>query len=73
MSIVKFKNQNYEKIRSNCLRKVELYTDPEFPANHTSLFKSKRLLAICNIMLNILRIISKINVYGLFNLVVLRQ
>jgi hypothetical protein len=46
MSIVKFKNQNYEKIRSNCLRKVELYTDPEFPANHTSLFKSKRLNGI---------------------------
>jgi hypothetical protein len=46
MSLVKFKNQNYEKIRSNCLSKVELYTDPEFTANHTSLFKSKRLNGI---------------------------
>ena len=46
MSLVRFKNQNYEKIRSNCLSKTELFTDSEFPANYTSLFRSKRLNGI---------------------------
>lgn len=43
MTIVKFKDQNYDKIKSKCLSNGELFTDHLFPAGDSILFKSKRL------------------------------
>ncbi|XP_063437596.1 calpain-5-like isoform X1 [Mytilus trossulus] len=37
----KFKNQKFGSIKSACLKKGELWEDPEFPANNKSLFFSK--------------------------------
>lgn len=36
-----YKNQKYSSIKSNCLKRGELFEDPEFPANSKSLFYSK--------------------------------
>ena len=36
-----YKNQKYSSIRGDCLKKGELFEDPEFPANNKSLFYSK--------------------------------
>ncbi|XP_052787580.1 calpain-5-like [Mya arenaria] len=36
-----YKNQKYSSIKSDCLKKGELFEDPEFPANSKSLFYSK--------------------------------
>ena len=36
-----YKNQKYGSIRSDCLKRGELFEDPEFPANNKSLFYSK--------------------------------
>ena len=40
-SAVPFKGQKYEKLKKDCLKKGELFKDPEFPANNKSLFYSK--------------------------------
>jgi hypothetical protein len=36
-----FKNQKYSSIKSDCLKRGELFEDPEFPANSKSLFFSR--------------------------------
>ena len=36
-----YKKQKYSSIRSDCLKRGELFEDPEFPANNKSLFYSK--------------------------------
>ncbi len=36
-----YKGQKYSSIKKNCLKKGELFTDPEFPPNAKSLFFSK--------------------------------
>ncbi|KAL4216640.1 Calpain-6 [Mactra antiquata] len=36
-----YKNQKYSSIKSDCLKRGELWEDPEFPANSKSLFFSK--------------------------------
>ena len=36
-----YKNQNYEKIRAECLKNKKLFEDDIFPANNSSLFRVK--------------------------------
>jgi hypothetical protein len=43
MSLVKFNNQDYYKIKSKCRSEGKLFTDAMFPANDSVLFKSKRI------------------------------
>lgn len=40
---VRFKNQDYDKLKSQCLSKGVLFEDNLFPANDSILFKSKRI------------------------------
>ena len=36
-----FRGQDYNSIKKECLKKGQLFEDPEFPANNKSLFYSK--------------------------------
>ena len=36
-----YKNQNYEKIKAECLKNKKLFEDDIFPANDSSLFRVK--------------------------------
>ena len=36
-----FKNQKFSSLKKDCLKKGELFKDPEFPPNNKSLFFSK--------------------------------
>ena len=40
MSVVLYRKQDYEKLRSRLQRAGELFTDPEFPSDASSLFLS---------------------------------
>ena len=42
----------YESVRSTCLETGELWTDPDFPANHSSLFR-QQILILNPVLLNI--------------------
>ena len=37
-----FKGQKYGSLRKACIKRGELFQDPEFPANNKSLFFSKQ-------------------------------
>lgn len=43
MRLLRFENQNYDRLRSSCLSKNKLFVDTVFTADANSLFKSKRL------------------------------
>ena len=43
MRVERFKNQNYEKLKSSCLANNQLFVDSMFPAGPDVLFKSKRV------------------------------
>ena len=38
-----YRDQNYDKIKKNCLKNQTLFEDSEFPANDSSLFKFKKV------------------------------
>lgn len=38
MMVVRYRNQNYSKLKRDCQRHGELFTDPEFPPTIASLF-----------------------------------
>ena len=41
MFMAAYKGQKYNSLKKDCLKKGELFTDPEFPPNAKSLFYSK--------------------------------
>ena len=46
MSLVRFKNQDYDKLRSKCRSEGQLFVDTLFSANDSILFKSKRIQGV---------------------------
>ena len=43
MSLFRFNNQDYDKIKSKCKNEGKLFIDELFQANDSILFKSKRI------------------------------